>query len=170
MEYLMNKIKVAILMGSDSDYPVMQKVEDTLSQFGVSYATRILSAHRTPAQTVRFIKEAERAGAKVFIAGAGGAAHLPGIIAAHTILPVIGIPILGKATSGLDSLLSIVQMPSGVPVATVAIDGAKNGALLSIQILAVSDQVLSKKLLLYKSQMEKEVLEKNKKLILEKKK
>ncbi|MFA7228568.1 MAG: 5-(carboxyamino)imidazole ribonucleotide mutase [Melioribacteraceae bacterium] len=165
----MKKIQVAVLMGSDSDYPVMKKTEETLSQFGIHYATRILSAHRTPVQTVGFIKEAEKNGVKVFIAGAGGAAHLPGIVAAHTILPVIGIPILSKATSGLDSLLSIVQMPSGVPVATVGIDGAKNAALLAIQILAASDSILTKKYRLYKKRMEKEVLEKNRKLQEEKK-
>ena len=158
----MKKIQVAILMGSDSDYNVMQKAEETLKEFGVNFETRILSAHRTPKQTVEFITSAQKNGAKVFIAGAGGAAHLPGIVAAHTTLPVIGIPILGKSTNGLDSLLSIVQMPSGVPVATVAIDGAKNAALLAVQILAVSNNTLSKKLSLYKKQMENEVLKKDK--------
>lgn len=157
----MKEIQVAILMGSDSDYGVLAKAEDTLREFEIKYETRVLSAHRTPKQTVQFIKAAIKSGVKVFIAGAGAAAHLPGVIASHTILPVIGIPILGKATNGLDSLLSIVQMPSGVPVATVAIDGAKNAALLSIQILAVSDSKLSKKLTDYKKQMEKEVLKKN---------
>lgn len=158
----MKNIQVAILMGSDSDYNVIQKAEETLNEFGVAFETRILSAHRTPKQTVEFITSAQKNGAKVFIAGAGGAAHLPGVIAAHTILPVIGIPILGKSTNGLDSLLSIVQMPSGVPVATVAIDGAKNAALLAVQILAVSNKPLAKKMTLYKMQMEKEVLRKDK--------
>lgn len=160
----MKGIQIAILMGSDSDYGVMQRVEETLKEFGVNYETRVLSAHRTPKQTVQFIKAAVKSGIKVFIAGAGGAAHLPGIIASHTILPVIGIPILGKATNGLDSLLSIVQMPSGVPVATVSIDGAKNAALLSIQILAISNSDLSKKLFQYKKRMERDVLNKNKNL------
>ncbi|MEW6703075.1 MAG: 5-(carboxyamino)imidazole ribonucleotide mutase [Bacteroidota bacterium] len=160
----MKKIDAAILMGSDSDYPVMQKVEEVLNEFGVSYDIKILSAHRTPKQTVQFIKSAERNGTKVFIAGAGGAAHLPGVVAAHTHLPVIGVPILGKTMNGLDSLLSIVQMPAGIPVATVAIDGAKNAGLLAVQILALSDSVLSKKLLNYKKRMEREVLTKNKKL------
>lgn len=160
----MKKIDVAILMGSDSDYPIMQKAEEVLSEFGVSFATRVLSAHRTPKQTVQFIKSAEKNGAKVFIAGAGGAAHLPGVVAAHTRLPVVGVPILGKTMNGLDSLLSIVQMPAGIPVATVAIDGAKNAGLLAVQILAVSDSLLSKKLLDYKKRMEREVLLKNKKL------
>lgn len=160
----MRKFKVAILMGSDSDYPVVQKAEETLKEFGVSYFTRVLSAHRTPLQTTEFINIAQKSGAKVFIAAAGGAAHLPGIVAAHTSLPVIGIPILGKSTNGLDSLLSIVQMPSGVPVATVAIDGAKNAALLAIQILATSDSALAKKMTAFKKQIEKEVLKKDKNL------
>jgi 5-(carboxyamino)imidazole ribonucleotide mutase len=162
LEKRMKKIQVAILMGSDSDYNVMQKAEETLKEFGVNYETRILSAHRTPKQTIEYITSAQKNGVKVFIAGAGGAAHLPGIIAAHTTLPVIGIPVLGKSTNGLDSLLSIVQMPSGVPVATVAIDGAKNAALLAVQILAISDKVLSKKVSAYKIQMEYEVLAKDK--------
>jgi 5-(carboxyamino)imidazole ribonucleotide mutase len=158
----MKKIQVAILMGSDSDYNVMQKAEETLKEFSVNFETRILSAHRTPKQTIEFITTAQKIGAKIFIAGAGGAAHLPGIVAAHTILPVIGVPILGKSTNGLDSLLSIVQMPSGVPVATVAIDGAKNAALLAVQILAVCNKELSKKITIYKKKMENEVLKKDK--------
>ena len=161
---MIKNIQVAILMGSDSDYNVMQKAEEALSEFGLRFETRILSAHRTPNQTVEFIKSAQRNGAKVFIAGAGGAAHLPGIVAAHTTLPVIGVPILGKSTNGLDSLLSIVQMPSGVPVATVAIDGAKNAALLAVQIIAVSNKPLSKKLTLFKKKMENEVLKKDRDL------
>jgi 5-(carboxyamino)imidazole ribonucleotide mutase len=158
----MKAIQVAILMGSDSDYPVMQKAEDILNEFNIKFETRVLSAHRTPKQTIQFIKAAEKNGAKVFIAGAGGAAHLPGIVAAHTTKPVIGIPILSKATNGLDSLLSIVQMPSGVPVATVAIDGSKNAGLLAIQILGSADPEISKKLFIYKKKMENEVLAKNK--------
>jgi 5-(carboxyamino)imidazole ribonucleotide mutase len=161
----MKKIDVAILMGSDSDYPVMQKAEKALDEFGITYETRILSAHRTPKQTVSFIKSAQKSGAKAFIAGAGGAAHLPGVVAAHTTLPVIGIPIMGKSMNGLDSLLSIVQMPSGVPVATVAIDGARNAALLAVQIIGVSDSGVQKKLQQFKKSMENEVLAKNKNLV-----
>jgi len=158
----MNKIQVAILMGSDSDYPVMQNSEEVLKEFNISYRTRVLSAHRTPRQTIQFISEAEKKGAKVFIAGAGGAAHLAGIVAAHTVKPVIGVPIMSKTMNGLDSLLSIVQMPPGVPVATVAIDGAKNAALLAIQILAITNKDISKRFSVYKKKLEKEVLKKDK--------
>ena len=160
----MQRTQVAILMGSDSDYPVMQKAESILEEFDIDFETRVLSAHRTPKQTIQFISDSVKHGTKVFIAGAGGAAHLPGIVAAHTELPVIGVPILGKSTNGLDSLLSIVQMPPGVPVATVSIDGAKNAALLAVQILAVSDAGLKKKLIAYRKNMEKEVLKKDKNL------
>jgi 5-(carboxyamino)imidazole ribonucleotide mutase len=160
----MQKIQVAILMGSDSDYPVMQKAEEILDNFGIQYQTRVLSAHRTPKQTTQFISSANKNGAKVFIAGAGGAAHLPGIVAAHTSYPVIGVPIMGKAMNGLDSLLSIVQMPPGVPVATVSVDGAKNAALLAVQILSISNLDLNKKMNEYKKQMEREVLRKDKNL------
>jgi 5-(carboxyamino)imidazole ribonucleotide mutase len=158
----MNKIQVAILMGSDSDYPVMQKTEEVLKEFNISYVTRVLSAHRTPKQTIQFISSAEKRGTKVFIAGAGGAAHLAGVIAAHTVKPVIGVPIMSKSMNGLDSLLSIVQMPPGVPVATVAIDGAKNAALLAIQIIGTENSLITKKLSVYKKKMEREVLKKDK--------
>ena len=158
----MNKIQVAILMGSDSDYPVMQKAEEVLNEFKISYVTRVLSAHRTPKQTIQFISSAEKQGAKIFIAGAGGAAHLAGVVAAHTVKPVIGVPIMSKSMNGLDSLLSTVQMPPGVPVATVAIDGAKNAALLAIQILGTEDSGTTKKLSAYKKKMENEVLKKDK--------
>lgn len=158
----MNKIQVAILMGSDSDYPVMQKAEDVLKEFKISYETRVLSAHRTPKQTIQFISSAEKRGTKVFIAGAGGAAHLAGVVAAHTVKPVIGVPIMSKSLNGLDSLLSIVQMPPGVPVATVAIDGAKNAALLAVQILGVTNNDISKRFSVYKKKLEKEVLKKDK--------
>jgi len=160
----MGKIEVAILMGSDSDYPVMQKAEEVLDEFGVEYETRVLSAHRTPKQTTDFVISSVKNKVKVFIAGAGGAAHLPGIVAAHTILPVIGVPIMGKSMNGLDSLLSIVQMPSGIPVATVSIDGAKNAALLAVQIIATSNTALQNKLYNYKKKMEEEVLNKDKQL------
>ncbi len=158
----MNKIQVAILMGSDSDYPVMQKTEEVLKEFKISYVTRVLSAHRTPKQTIQFISSSEKKGVKVFIAGAGGAAHLAGVVAAHTVKPVIGVPIMSKTMNGLDSLLSTVQMPPGVPVATVAIDGSKNAALLAIQILAVTDKGISKRFSIYKKRLEKEVLKKDK--------
>jgi 5-(carboxyamino)imidazole ribonucleotide mutase len=158
----MGKIQVAILMGSDSDYPVMQKAEEVLDSFGIEYETRVLSAHRTPKQTIDFVASSVKNKVKVFIAGAGGAAHLPGIVAAHTILPVIGVPIMSKAMNGLDSLLSIVQMPPGIPVATVSIDGAKNAALLAVQIIAISDYILQNKLYSYKKKMAEEVLKKDK--------
>jgi 5-(carboxyamino)imidazole ribonucleotide mutase len=160
----MNKIQVAILMGSDSDYPIMQKAEEILDRFGVTYQTRVLSAHRTPKQTTQFVSSSLKNGAKVFIAGAGGAAHLPGVVAAHSSFPVIGVPILGKSMNGLDSLLSIVQMPPGVPVATVSVDGAKNAALLAVQILATSSIELKTKMDDYKKEMEREVLRKDKNL------
>lgn len=155
------KPRVCILMGSDSDLPVMQKALDQLNEFGIDSEMRILSAHRVPSKLKEYINEAERKGIKVFIAGAGLAAHLPGVVAAYTTLPVIGIPLKSGALNGLDSLLSIVQMPSGVPVATVAIDGAKNAALLAIQILAVSDKKLAGKLIKYKIEMEMSVLKKD---------
>lgn len=160
----MGKIQVAILMGSDSDYPVMQKAEEVLDDFGIEYETRVLSAHRTPKQTIDFVALSIKNKVKVFIAGAGGAAHLPGIVAAHTILPVIGVPIMGKSMNGLDALLSIVQMPGGIPVATVAIDGAKNAALLAVQIIATSDITLQNKLHNYKKKMAEEVLRKDKQI------
>lgn len=153
--------RIGILMGSDSDLPVMQKALDQLNEFGIDSEMRILSAHRVPNKLKEYIKESERKGIRVFIAGAGLAAHLPGVIAAYTTLPVIGIPLKSGALSGLDSLLSIVQMPSGVPVATVAIDGAKNAALLAIQILAISDKKLADKLIKYKVEMELSVLRKD---------
>lgn len=155
------KPRVCILMGSDSDLPVMQKALDQLNEFGIDSEMRILSAHRVPSKLKEYINEAERKGIKVFIAGAGLAAHLPGVVAAYTTLPVIGIPLKSGALNGLDSLLSIVQMPSGVPVATVAIDGAKNAALLAIQILAVSDKKLAGKLIKYKIEMEMSLLKKD---------
>lgn len=161
----MGNLEVAILMGSDSDYPIMKKAEEILNEFGIEYKTRVLSAHRTPNQTEEFVKESEKNGVKVFIAGAGGAAHLAGVVAAYTARPVIGVPIMGKAMNGLDSLLSMVQMPPGVPVATVAVDGAKNAALLAIQILATGDKALFQKMWDYKSNMEKEVLEKDRNLL-----
>jgi len=142
----------------------MQKAMDTCKDFEVSYEVKILSAHRTPDQHAEYAKTAVQRGLKVIIAAAGGAAHLPGVTAASTILPVIGVPIYSKSLNGMDSLLSIVQMPGGIPVATVAIDGAKNAALLAIQIIATGDESLQKKLVDYKKQIAEESMNKNKKL------
>ena len=139
-------IKVGIIMGSTSDYEVMQEACKVLEEFGVEYEKKVVSAHRTPDLMYQYAHTAKERGIKVIIAGAGGAAHLPGMVAAMTSLPVIGVPVKSRALSGLDSLLSIVQMPGGVPVLTVAINGAKNAALSAIAILATNDEALSKKL------------------------
>ncbi|MBU4016165.1 5-(carboxyamino)imidazole ribonucleotide mutase [Patescibacteria group bacterium] len=155
----MNNPLVSIIMGSDSDLPVVQDAGKILEEFGVSYETHVISAHRNPQGLATYVQTATQKGIKVFIAAAGGAAHLPGVIAGLTFLPVIGIPIHTKSLEGLDSLFSIVQMPAGVPVATVAINGAKNAGLLAIQILALSDKALQEKFIVYKSKM-KEVVEK----------
>jgi 5-(carboxyamino)imidazole ribonucleotide mutase len=141
-----SKPKVAIIMGSDSDLPVMQDAAKILDKFNVTYELTVVSAHRTPDRMYEFAKSAQSKGIKVIIAAAGGAAHLPGMTASLTTLPVIGVPIKTKTLDGIDSFLSIAQMPPGVPVATVAINGAQNAALLALQILALSDQNLSKKL------------------------
>ncbi len=140
-------------MGSDSDLPTMQPAADVCREFGVEYEMKVVSAHRTPDDMALYAKSAVERGLKVIIAGAGGAAHLPGMTAAHTPLPVIGVPVQTKALNGQDSLLSIVQMPAGVPVATVAIGNGKNAGLLAIQILATSDEELLHKLLVYKDNM-----------------
>lgn len=138
---------VGIIMGSQSDWPTMQQAAMMLEQFGVPYETKVVSAHRTPDLLVSYAKSASDRGLKVIIAGAGGAAHLPGMVASMTRLPVLGVPVQSKALSGLDSLLSIVQMPGGVPVATLAIGdaGAKNAGILATQILATTDVVLAQK-------------------------
>lgn len=141
-ETLMN---VAIVMGSDSDEAVMRQAADALSEFGIGWEMRVLSAHRTPEDTISYAREAAGRGIGVIIAGAGGAAHLPGVLAAVTTLPVIGVPVALKALDGLDSLLSIVQMPRGIPVATVAIDNARNAGLLAVRMLAIGDRELSAK-------------------------
>ena len=153
--------KVAIVMGSDSDLPVVSKAADTLKQFGVPFELHIFSAHRTPEQARDFTVSARENGFGCIIAAAGMAAHLAGAIAANTTLPVIGIPMKSKYLDGIDALLSTVQMPSGIPVATVAIDGAVNAALLSIEILAVSDEGLAEKLMEKRRADTKTVLEKN---------
>lgn len=154
--------KVAIIMGSDSDLPVVEKAIDTLKEYGVPYEVHVYSAHRTPVQAKDFSENAIKNGFGVIIAAAGKAAHLAGAIAANTTLPVIGIPIKSSTLDGIDALLSTVQMPAGIPVATVAIDGAVNAALLSIQILAVSDVELAKKLAVARAKASENVLEKNK--------
>ena len=153
--------KVAVIMGSDSDFGVMKNAIARLKEFGIEYQVRVLSAHRTPAQAEAFAKSAEAEGFGVIIAAAGKAAHLGGVIAAYTTLPVIGVPIKTSMMGGLDSLLSMVQMPKGIPVATVAVDGADNAAILAAQILAVSDLQLSEKLLAFKVKMEQDVLDKD---------
>lgn len=156
---------VGIIMGSDSDWPTLQAAADACAEFGVPFETRVVSAHRTPDDMARYGRTAASRGLKVVIAGAGGAAHLPGMIASHTVLPVIGVPVQSKALQGLDSLLSIVQMPSGVPVATVAIGGGRNAGLLAIQILATSDSALARRLLAYKSAIARESRTKTQNLV-----
>ncbi|NBC46978.1 MAG: 5-(carboxyamino)imidazole ribonucleotide mutase [Gammaproteobacteria bacterium] len=147
-------------MGSDSDLPVMQAAADVLKELQVSYELSIVSAHRTPRRLYSYAEEAANRGLKVIIAGAGGAAHLPGMVAAITPLPVIGVPVKTSAMSGQDSLLSIVQMPAGVPVATVAINGARNAGLLAAQILGVTDLVIRERIRVFKEALEAEVLKK----------
>ncbi len=138
-------MKVGIIMGSNSDYDVMHEAVKTLADFGVSFEKRVVSAHRTPELLFEYARTARERGLQVIIAGAGGAAHLPGMVASMTALPVIGVPVKSRALSGLDSLLSIVQMPAGVPVATTAINGAKNAALIAVSILALNDAELAAK-------------------------
>ena len=153
--------KVAIIMGSDSDLPVVKKAIDTLESFNVPFETHIFSAHRTPDEAAKFSRSARNSGFGAIIAAAGMAAHLAGAVAANTTLPVIGIPIKSNNLGGIDALLSTVQMPSGIPVATVAIDGAVNAALLCIEILSVSDDTLAEKLYAKRKADAKKVLEKN---------
>jgi len=160
----MAKPKVGIIMGSDSDLPVMKQAAEVLDSFGVPYEIKITSAHRTPALMASYSRGAYKRGIKVIIAGAGGSAHLPGMSAAYSPIPVIGVPVESKALKGLDSLLSIVQMPYGVPVATVAINNAKNAALLAVKILAVSDRKLLSRMLKFMDDIKKESLGKNRKL------
>lgn len=156
--------KVAIVMGSNSDLPVVKGAIDKLKQFGVEYEARVISAHRTPQAAEEFAKGAEDRGVSVIIAAAGKAAHLGGVIAAYTTLPVIALPIKSSLMDGLDSLLSMVQMPSGIPVATVAVNGADNAGILAVQMLALSDKSLSDKLKQFKVDMAKAVEEKDKAL------
>lgn len=148
-------------MGSRSDWPTMKKAADALDALGVAYEAKVVSAHRTPQRLVEFSTGAQAAGYKVIIAGAGGAAHLPGMVASMTILPVLGVPVQSKALNGLDSLLSIVQMPGGIPVATLAIGeaGAKNAGLLAAQILALSDEALAQRLAAFRAEQTDGVVE-----------
>jgi len=153
--------KAAVIMGSDSDLPVVEKAINTLKNFEVPFEVHVFSAHRTPEEAKKFSQEAEKNGFGVMIAAAGKAAHLAGAVAANTTLPVIGIPIKSSTLDGLDALLSTVQMPSGIPVATVAIDGAENAALLAVQILALGDETLSLKLKEARAEAKQKVLLKN---------
>jgi 5-(carboxyamino)imidazole ribonucleotide mutase len=155
---------VGIIMGSDSDWPTMKAAADACAEFGIAHEVRVISAHRTPRDLERYATTAHARGLRVIIAGAGGAAHLPGVAAAFTTLPVIGVPIETKALKGLDSLLSIVQMPSGIPVATVAIGGARNAGLLAVQVLAAGNAALQKKLLAFKARQAQESRAKTRKL------
>jgi 5-(carboxyamino)imidazole ribonucleotide mutase len=157
---------VGILMGSDSDWPTMKEAADACAEFGISTEVNVISAHRAPHDLERYASGAHTRGLCVLIAGAGGAAHLPGVTAALTPLPVIGVPIAGKFIKGWDALLSIVQMPSGVPVATVAIGGARNAGLLAVQILAVGDSALQKKYLAFKERLAEQSRAKNRNLAL----
>ncbi len=156
--------RVGILMGSDSDLEIMEEAARACEEFGVSCEMHVFSAHRTPQDTSAYAKSAHERGLKVLIAGAGGAAHLAGVVAAHTPLPVIGVPIKSKALQGHDSLLSMVQMPAGVPVATVTIDGGRNAGLLAVQILATSDEELFARLVVYKEQLAESTREKDRRL------
>ena len=148
-----NALQVGILMGSDSDWPVMEAASKMLDEFGVGWEAHCFSAHRSPDLVREFVAQAPARGIKVFIAGAGGAAHLAGVVAAHTTSPVIGVPFESKSLKGLDSLLSTVQMPKGIPVATVAIDAAANAGILAVQILALADKKLSQALIAYKQKL-----------------
>lgn len=156
--------QVAIVMGSNSDLPVVKGAINQLKKFGVDYEAHVISAHRTPYQAEAFAKEAKANGIKVIIAAAGKAAHLGGVIAAYTTLPVIALPIQSSLMDGLDSLLSMVQMPSGVPVATVAVNGADNAGILAVEMLALADAGLAQKLEQFKKDMAAEVMEKDAKL------
>jgi 5-(carboxyamino)imidazole ribonucleotide mutase len=157
-------VLVGIVMGSDSDLPVFAEAAEVLEQFGISYDITVASAHRAPARAHEFSSTAVERGLKLIIAGAGGAAHLAGVVAAATTLPVIGIPVKAKTLDGLDSLLSTVQMPPGIPVATVGINAGKNAGLLAVQIIGSSDKAVAEKLLAYKKKMADEVAAKGEKL------
>ncbi len=157
--------KVGIIMGSKSDLPVMKDAIDILNEFGIESEVNIVSAHRTPERMFKYAADAKDNGVKVIIAGAGGAAHLPGMVASITTLPVIGVPVKSRnSIDGWDSVLSILQMPNGVPVATVALNGAKNAGILAAQIIGISNEVISQKLITYKKELEKKVIDSDDKL------
>jgi 5-(carboxyamino)imidazole ribonucleotide mutase len=155
---------VGIIMGSNSDWPTMKPAADVCAEFGVPYEAKVVSAHRTPLDMARYARLAHKRGLLVVIAGAGGAAHLPGMVASLTPLPVVGVPIETKALQGLDSLLSIVQMPAGVPVATVAIGNGRNAGLLAVKIIATRDARLQRRILAFKARIARESRDKNKTL------
>jgi 5-(carboxyamino)imidazole ribonucleotide mutase len=155
---------VGVIMGSDSDLPVMQAAADALTEFGVAHEVRIISAHRTPEEMIEYGKSAAGRGLKAIIAGAGGAAHLPGMVASVTPLPVIGVPVGITKLQGLDALLSIVQMPAGIPVATVAVDNARNAGLLAVRILGAADPALMRKMETFQDQLRELVLEKDRRV------
>lgn len=152
-------MKIGVIMGSKSDLPTMNECVNILKKFGVEHEVKIVSAHRTPELMFTYAKEAKQRGIEVIVAGAGGAAHLPGMVASLTDLPVIGVPIESKTLKGIDSLLSIVQMPGGVPVATVAIGGAKNAGLLAVKILALKDSEIAKKVVEFRERIERMILD-----------
>jgi 5-(carboxyamino)imidazole ribonucleotide mutase len=154
-------VKVGVIMGSDSDWPVMQAAAQILAEFEVSHEVAVISAHRTPKRMLDYANSAAERGLQVIIAGAGGAAHLPGMVASATVLPVIGVPVPLKYLDGMDSLLSVVQMPAGVPVATVSIGGARNAGLLAVRILAASDAGLRAKMADFQAELEQLVLDKD---------
>ncbi len=160
-----SNIKIGIVMGSDSDWKTMKAAADICDQFGIAYEKRVVSAHRTPDDMAQYGRTAADRGLHVIIAGAGGAAHLPGMLASHTLLPVIGVPVMSKSMNGLDSLLSIVQMPKGIPVATVAIDNAANAGLLALRILALNDTDLMSRLNSWKDEIAVESRKKTENLI-----
>ncbi|MBY4381963.1 5-(carboxyamino)imidazole ribonucleotide mutase [Rhodococcus fascians] len=152
---------VGLIMGSDSDWPIMEAAAEALAEFGIRFEVGVVSAHRTPQRMLDYAREAAGRGIKVIIAGAGGAAHLPGMVASATPLPVIGVPVPLKYLDGMDSLLSIVQMPAGVPVATVSIGGARNAGLLAVRILGASDPVLQRRMSAFQASLEAMVLDKD---------
>ena len=152
-------LRVGVIMGSSSDYEVMKDAVEVLEKFNIPYEKKIVSAHRTPDLLCEYAKTAKERGIEVIIAGAGGAAHLPGMVASMTTLPVVGVPVKSRALNGLDSLLSIVQMPGGVPVGTMAINGAKNAALFAISILGINDKEVSNKLAEFREKQTKDVLD-----------
>ncbi|WP_312877692.1 5-(carboxyamino)imidazole ribonucleotide mutase [Lentzea indica] len=153
--------QVGVIMGSDSDWPVMKAATEALAEFDVSFEVSVVSAHRTPQRMLDYATSAASRGLRVIIAGAGGAAHLPGMVASATVLPVIGVPVPLKYLDGMDSLLSIVQMPAGVPVATVSVGGARNAGLLAVRILAASDPALQERMARFQAELEQLVLDKD---------